>query len=120
MTDSDPPEDGKIPAIGEIIRWGSDQQRMHRRVSWMRGADDAVIRLLNQCNLELPPGAIAHNLGYNKDYMATRCRDLAKKGLLSREGNGGPYYGLSSLGMQYAAGELLVEDLEELAEEDEE
>lgn len=120
MPDSNSPDDGKTPPIGEIIRGESDRASMHRRVSWMRAADDAVIRLLNRSNLELTPGVIAHNLGYNSDYVATRCRKLADVGLLNRKGNGGPFYALSSLGMQYAAGELSVDDLEALHEEDEE
>lgn len=85
---------------------------MHRQVDWMVAADDAILQLLSQTSIDLTPSVIAHNLGYNRDYIATRCRKLTDEDLLNRSSEGGPYYSLTSFGMQYVANELAPEDLE--------
>jgi DNA-binding transcriptional ArsR family regulator len=86
---------------------------MHRRVDWMVAADDAVLHLLGQSNLELSARDLAHNLGYDADYMGKRCRRLRREELLyADDEDGGPFYGLADRGKDYLSGNFSPGDLE--------
>lgn len=100
--------------IGRIIKTGAQNTGMHRRVEWMTAADDAILNLINQSNISLTPSVIAHNLGYNRDYIANRCRTLKENGLVEvAEDSGGPFYDLTTLGIRYVRGEIDAEELEQ-------
>lgn len=86
---------------------------MHRQVDWMVAADDAVLHGIHRANMALSPSVLAHNLGYNRDYIAQRCRVIADHGLIEKEGDGGPFYSLTRTGIRYVSGELSPDEITE-------
>lgn len=88
---------------------------MYGRVSWMVGADEAIVRALADSGFELQTGNIARNIGFTSDYVGKRLAVLEDKGLVDADRDDGfAWYYATDLGQQLADGELSADDLESL------
>lgn len=87
---------------------------MHRRVSWMVPADEAILRLLAPPKkLELTPSNIARNTGYGSRHIRDRCKELVAEGLLEVDRDDShPYYSTTDKGERFLEGELDASDFE--------
>lgn len=86
---------------------------MFRRVDWMRAADHAILTVLGGTQrLELTPNNVARNIGYNNEYVAKRCKEMAGRGLLRRDDvDSDPFYAITDLGQRYLSGDVDVVDI---------
>lgn len=86
---------------------------MRPLVSWMTKSDPAILELLHESGLELPPAAISHNVdGVSHPTVKRRLPILHKHGLVEKTPEKRGYYRLTERGRAYLAGELDVDDLE--------
>lgn len=85
---------------------------MWEQVDWMNPADFTIIRLLDR-DLALSPNNIAFNTSLNRKYVARRCRELHKRGVLAKSGNGDPFYTLTELGRRAAADDVSASEFSE-------
>lgn len=95
-------------------------REMFGRVSWMLPVDEAIIRLLAEpYALELTPGDVAHNIGYERSHVQRRVSEMVRLGVLDRIKEEGTTarYGVTDLGQRIADQEVTVDELEELTSE---
>ena len=86
-------------------------------VSWMTKSDDAILELLEESNLTIPPMAIAFNIeNVSRPTVDRRLPKLEKAGLVKRYDDPQGYTEITDRGRAYLVGELNVEDLEDLDE----
>lgn len=87
---------------------------MYNQVSWMTGADQAILDTLVTTDLILSAAVIARNRGFDNDYIGERCREMTKRGLLWRDDKEGtPMYQLTELGQLVANRKFDPEEIEE-------
>ena len=86
---------------------------MRPLVSWMTKSDPAILELLYESDIELPPAVISHNIaGISHPTVKRRLPILTEHGLVVRVEDTAGYYRITELGIQYLNGELETEDLE--------
>lgn len=86
---------------------------MRPLVSWMTKSDPAILELLYESDIELPPAVISHNIaGISHPTVKRRLPILTEHGLVVRVEDTAGYYRITELGAQYLNGELEAEDLE--------
>lgn len=73
-----------------------ERSRSH---DWMRPLDHAILELLSAADLILTPAVIATNLGYSREEVNRRIRELESRGLVERVERG--KYSISTAGETY-------------------
>ncbi|OYR54641.1 phage repressor protein [Halorubrum sp. E3] len=82
-------------------------------VSWMTKSDDAILELLDECGIAIPPRAIAFNIdNVSRPTIDRRLRKLEDAGLVERYDDPQGYTRITDRGRAYLAGELDNDDLE--------
>lgn len=81
----------------------------------MKPVDDQIMELLSDVGAGTPK-SMADDLGYNNDYVTSRCSELVDYGLLEKPSTG--LYRLTEDGAAYLTGDLDASDLESLALEE--
>ncbi|ADJ15933.1 hypothetical protein [Halalkalicoccus jeotgali] len=94
--------------LSRLVRGGFREQQARLRIDWMTHTDERVMEQLVEGPMR--PAEIATSLEKSEEYVADRCRQLAIRDLLEREGG---EYRLAERGRAYLSGEL---DPEELAD----
>jgi len=90
---------------------------MRPMVSWMTKSDDAILELLDESNLTIPPMAIAFNIeNISRPTVDRRLPKLEKAGLIKRYDEPRGYTEITQKGRTYLAGNLSAEELESDAE----
>ena len=86
---------------------------MRPLVSWMTKSDPAILELLEESGLELPPAVISHNIdGISHPTVKRRLPVLQDHGLVKKISEKRGYYRITDDGRAYLAGELDADDLE--------
>lgn len=83
---------------------------------WISEVDAAVLELLAESGLSLPPAAVEANISAESSptHVGRRCRKLSEAGLLEKmEGRRG-YYHITDLGRDVLGGELTNDEINEL------
>ncbi len=86
---------------------------MRPLVSWMTKSDDAILELLDECGIAIPPRAIAFNIeNVSRPTIDRRLPKLEEAGLVERYDDPQGYTRITKRGRAYLAGELDVDELE--------
>lgn len=86
---------------------------MRPLVDWMTKSDPAILELLDESGIALPPTVIAFNVdGVSRPTVQRRVKELAKEGLIRKVSDEKGYYEITDRGRAYLAGDLDAEDLE--------
>jgi len=86
---------------------------MRPLVSWMTKSDDAILELLDECGIAIPPRAIAFNIeNVSRPTIDRRLPKLEDAGLVERYDDPQGYTRITGYGRAYLAGDLDAEDLE--------
>lgn len=86
---------------------------MRPLVSWMTKSDPAILELLEESGLEIPPAVISHNIdGISHPTVKRRLPVLEDHGLVAKAPEKRGYYRITDHGRDYLAGELDASDLE--------
>ena len=84
-------------------------------VSWMTKSDDAILELLDESNLTIPPMAIAFNIeNVSRPTVDRRLPKLEKAGLVKRYDDPRGYTKITDRGRAYLSGEIEAGDLESI------
>ena len=87
---------------------------MRPLVSWMTKSDPAILELLDESDLDLPPAVISHNVdGVSHPTVKRRLPILDEHGLVEKASEKRGYYRITERGRAYLAGNLNADDLEE-------
>lgn len=87
---------------------------MRPLVSWMTKSDPAILELLHESDLNLPPAVISHNVdGISHTTVKRRLPILSEHGLVEKTSEKRGYYRVTDRGRDYLAGNLDASDLEE-------
>ncbi|MDB2276654.1 ArsR family transcriptional regulator [Halorubrum ezzemoulense] len=87
---------------------------MRPLVSWMTKSDPAILELLHESDLELPPAVISHNVdGVSHSTVKRRLPILDEHELVEKTSEKRGYYRVTGRGRAYLAGDLTTADLEE-------
>jgi DNA-binding IclR family transcriptional regulator len=78
----------------------------------MTKSDDAILELLADSGLHLPPTVIAENCGVSKPTVVQRMPTLLKHELVEKTDEQKGYYQITGRGRAYLAGELEAQDLD--------
>lgn len=78
-------------------------EEMRDPADWMTPSDDRILELIREYG-NLTPIAISEKGGPSRQYSSTRCKELAKYGLLTKVHRG--LYGLTDDGRAYLDEEL--------------
>lgn len=90
---------------------------MRPLVSWMTKSDDAILELLDECGIAIPPRAIAFNVeNVSRPTVDRRLPKLESAGLVERFDDPQGYTQITERGRAYLEGELDAEDLEDIDE----
>jgi predicted transcriptional regulator len=81
-------------------------------VSWMTKSDDAVLELLLDTGIALPPAVIAFNIDVSHPTVRRRLPKLLEHGLVRKADEDKGYYEITEKGRQYLAGDLDASELE--------
>lgn len=82
-------------------------------VSWMTKSDDAILELLDESNLTIPPMAIAFNIeNVSRPTVDRRLPKLEEAGLVKRYDEPRGYTEITHKGRAYLEGDLNADDLE--------
>ncbi|MDB9295815.1 ArsR family transcriptional regulator [Halorubrum ezzemoulense] len=80
----------------------------------MTKSDDAILELLDECGIAIPPRAIAFNVdNVSRPTVDRRLPKLEDTGLVERYDNPQGYTRITNCGRAYLAGELDASDLED-------
>lgn len=83
-------------------------------VSWMTKSDDAILELLDESGIAIPPTAIAFNIGnISRPTVDRRLPNLEAAGLVKRYDKPQGYTEITEKGRKYLAGDLDEDDLPE-------
>ncbi|TKX64878.1 ArsR family transcriptional regulator [Halorubrum sp. GN12_10-3_MGM] len=83
-------------------------------VSWMTKSDDAILEILDECGIAIPPRAIAFNVeNVSRPTIDRRLPKLEDAGLVERYEDPQGYTRITNRGRAYLAGELDASDLED-------
>lgn len=85
---------------------------MVERISWFSTIDYQIFEFYKMHDISVSPSVLADNIDYHPEYTGSRLRLLRKSGLLNQTEKG--YYELSDLGREFLAGDLPVDEVEEL------
>lgn len=85
---------------------------MPGRISWFSPIDYHFWRFFENHDIQISVKGVAANIGYDADYTGRRLRKMRDAGLLLQNDDG--LYELSDLGREFLAGDLPVEEVEEL------
>ena len=87
---------------------------MRPLVSWMTKSDPAILELLQESDLDLPPAVISHNVdGVSHPTVKRRLPILSEHGLVEKTSEKRGYYRITGRGRAYLAGDLDSADLED-------
>ncbi|OYR83276.1 phage repressor protein [Halorubrum ezzemoulense] len=82
-------------------------------VSWMTKSDDAILELLDECEIAIPPRAIAFNIeNVSQPTIDRRLPKLEGADLVERYDDPQGYTRITDRGRAYLAGEIDAEELE--------
>jgi len=82
-------------------------------VSWMTKSDDAILELLDECGIAIPPRAIAFNIeNVSRPTIDRRLPKLEAAGLVERYDDPQGYTRITDRGRAYLVGELDSDELE--------
>jgi len=82
-------------------------------VSWMTKSDDAILELLEECGIAIPPRAIAFNIeNVSRPTIDRRLPKLEEAGLVERYDDPQGYTRITDLGRAYLAGDIDADELE--------
>jgi len=82
-------------------------------VSWMTKSDDAILELLDECGIAIPPRAIAFNVGnVSRPTIDRRLPKLEDAGLVERYEDPQGYTRITDRGRAYLSGEIDAGELE--------
>jgi DNA-binding MarR family transcriptional regulator len=82
-------------------------------VSWMTKSDDAILELLDECGIAIPPRAIAFNVGnVSRPTIDRRLPKLEDAGLVERYDDPQGYTRITDRGRAYLSGEIDANELE--------
>jgi len=86
---------------------------MRPLVSWMTKSDDAILELLDECGIAIPPRAIAFNIeNVSRPTVDRRLPKLEEAGMVERYDDPQGYTLITDRGRAYLAGEIDAEELE--------
>ena len=86
---------------------------MRPMVSWMTKSDDAILELLDECGIAIPPRAIAFNVdNVSRPTIDRRLPKLEDAGLVERYDDPRGYTRITDRGQAYLVGKLDADDLE--------
>ncbi len=85
------------------------KDNMRQSAEWMTPSDDRILELIREHG-NLTPKAIEHYGGPVRQHASTRCKKLAKYGLLTRVYRG--LYGITEEGVAYLDEELDADGLD--------
>ena len=86
---------------------------MRPLVSWMTKSDDAILELLEECGIAIPPRAIAFNIqNVSRPTIDRRLPKLEEAGLVERYDDPQGYTEITERGSAYLVGDLDADDLE--------
>jgi Mn-dependent DtxR family transcriptional regulator len=80
------------------------------RAEWMAGIHDHILETLHDVG-NLQPSEVADRIRKNPSYTGSKCRELARYGLVKNMGSG--TYSITEQGREYLAGELDASELEQ-------
>ena len=90
---------------------------MRPMVSWMTKSDDAILELLDESDLTIPPMAIAFNIeNVSRPTVDRRLPKLEQAGLVRRYDNPQGYTVITDRGRAYLSGDLDADELEDISE----
>ena len=81
-------------------------------VPWMTKSDDAILELLAETNIALPPAVISFNIDVSHPTVRRRLPKLLKHDLVRKADEDKGYYEITEKGRKYLAGDLDTNDLE--------
>jgi DNA-binding MarR family transcriptional regulator len=82
-------------------------------VSWMTKSDDAILELLGDAGIAIPPTAIAFNIeNVSRPTVDRRLPKLEAAGLVKRYDDPKGYTEITEKGRKYLSGDLKSSDLE--------
>jgi DNA-binding transcriptional ArsR family regulator len=82
-------------------------------VSWMTKSDDAILELLGEAGIAIPPTAIAFNIeNISRPTVDRRLPKLEEAGLVKRYEEPQGYTEITEQGRQYLSGDLDASELE--------
>ena len=82
-------------------------------MSWMTKSDDAILELLDECGIAIPPRAIAFNVGnVSRPTIDRRLPKLEDAGLVERYEDPQGYTRITDRGRAYLSGEIDAGELE--------
>lgn len=82
-------------------------------VSWMTKSDDAILELLAETDIALPPAAISFNIEVSHPTVRRRLPKLLDHELVRKADEDKGYYEISEKGRKYLAGDLDASELED-------
>jgi len=86
---------------------------MRPLVSWMTKSDDAILELLDECGIAIPPRAIAFNIeNVSRPTIDRRLPKLEEAGLVERYDDPQGYTRITDFGRAYLTGEIDADELE--------
>jgi len=87
---------------------------MRPLVSWMTKSDDAILELLEESGIAIPPRAIAFNIGnVSRPTVDRRLPKLEQAGLVDRYDDPQGYTEITDRGRAYLDGDLDADELED-------
>ena len=90
---------------------------MRPLVGWMTKSDDAILELLDESGIAIPPRAMAFNIeNVSRPTIDRRLPKLEDAGLVKRYTDPRGYTEITDRGRAYLSGELDAEDLEDVGE----
>lgn len=87
-------------------------------VSWMTKSDDAILELLSETDIALPPAVISFNIEISHPTVRRRLPNLLNHELVRKADEDKGYYEITEKGREYLAGDLDASELE-MPDEDE-
>lgn len=97
---------GNNSILSRLLRGGFREQETRLQIDWMTHTDERIMEYLE--NGSSTPAEIAAAVEKSEEYVADRCRQLAIRELLDRDGHA---YRLAERGRAYLAGDLDAEEL---------
>lgn len=82
-------------------------------VSWMTKSDPAILELLQESGLALPPAVVSYNIqGVSHPTVTRRLPILEEHEMVEKVEESKGYYAITDRGSSYLAGEIDADDLE--------
>lgn len=81
-------------------------------VSWMTKSDDAILELLFETDIALPPAVISFNIEVSHPTVRRRLPKLLEHDLVRKADEDKGYYEITEKGRKYLAGDLDASELE--------